>query len=92
MLRRGSKIWQACLKLHASRLRLRPTMPPKTTAWTDDAKEAHSEKSIRARIKAAAAYKGCSVEELAAMPESELLKLPYLGRKTVEFLKKSVTR
>ena len=63
-------------------------MPPKTTAWTDDAKEAQSEKSIRARIKAAAAYKGCSVEELAAMPESELLKLPYLGRKTVEFLKK----
>ena len=61
-------------------------MPLKTTAWTDDEKKAHSEKSMRAKIEAAAAYKGCTVEELAAMPERELLKLQYLGRKTVGFL------
>jgi DNA-directed RNA polymerase alpha subunit len=60
-------------------------MPPKTT-WTDDEKKAHSEKSMRARIEAAAAYKGCTAEELAAMPERELLKLQNLGRKTVDFL------
>ena len=60
-------------------------MPPKTT-WTDDEKKAHSEKSMRARIEAAAAHKGCTAEELAAMPETELLKLRNLGRKTVDFL------
>ena len=64
-------------------------MPLKTTAWTDDEKKAHSEKSMRVRIKAAAAYKGCTAEELAAMPERELLKLQNLGRKTVDFLQKS---
>jgi hypothetical protein len=64
-------------------------MPPKTTAWTDDQKKAHSQKSMLAKIKAAAAYKGCTVEELAAMPESELLMLHNLGRKTVDFLQKS---
>jgi hypothetical protein len=49
-------------------------------------KKAQSEKSMRARIEAAAAYKGCTAEELAAMPESELLRLQNLGRKTVDFL------
>jgi hypothetical protein len=64
-------------------------MSPKTTAWTDDEKKARSEKSMWVKIKVAAAYKGCTVEELAAMPESELLMLQHLGRKTVNFLQKS---
>jgi hypothetical protein len=62
-------------------------MKPHKGPWTEEEKKAHAEKAMWARLKGAAAYKGCSLEELAEMSDYQLRITPNLGRKSIELLK-----
>jgi hypothetical protein len=74
-------------KLVAGRRLIEPAALRELFDAAPEQEMASREKPLWSRIERIAAQEGCTVEELAARPESELLRLADLGRKSVEKLK-----